>query len=269
VSPDKLWSDLHTVGGFDDVHSAAILGNMKQESELRPGIVNPGEGAQGLIQWRQGRLAGLKQFAASNGMSPTDATTQVAFLRHEMQTTESPAGQRFLSATTLPEANAALKSYIRYGSPPDKGGVNTRLANAEGYYKQFTGNAAPQATTAGVARPITAPVAPTAASSIFSPTITPGAQPFSPTPVNPAANAAQKVANVLQAQHQAQAAQPVATAPGAPQVQGGNIAAQRREALLSPALELLAKLKQQGQSTPPVITGPVTQSPQTKSPVTV
>lgn len=242
ADPKALWGDLRGQG-FNDAQSAALLGNMKQESEFRPGAVNPGEGAQGLIQWRGARLANLQSFAQSQGKPYTDPSVQVAFLKHEMQTTESGPGQKFLAATTVPEANAALKGYIRYGSPPDKGGINTRLANASGYYQQFTG----MPVTAGVNAPTPATGTAPVAQNVQA---------------DPAIERVQQLSQALKDQHAAGVNQPVAAPSGAPAVQGGNIAGQRQEALLSPALQLLAKLKQQAQaSTVPAVGG--------KSPVTI
>jgi hypothetical protein len=242
ADPKVLWGDMHSVG-FNDAQSAALLGNMKQESEFRPGVINPGEGAQGLIQWRGSRLANLQRFAAAQGKSYTDPGVQVAFLKHEMQTTESGPGSKFLAATTPQEANAALKGYIRYGSPPDKGGIVTRQQNTDNYYRQFTG----MPITAGVnaATPATG-TAPVAQNVQAQPAVTTG----------------QKFAQLLKDEHTKAAQTPVAQPQGAAPVQGGNIAGQRQEALLSPALQLLEKLKAQAQ-TPgvPAIGG--------KSPVTV
>jgi hypothetical protein len=78
----------------------------------------------------------------------------------------------------------------------------------------------------------------------------------------PAVTTGQKFAQLLKDEHAKAAQTPVAQPQGAAPVQGGNIAGQRQEALLSPALQLLEKLKAQAQ-TPgvPAIGG--------KSPVTV
>lgn len=239
VAPQALWGDLKS-NGFNDAQSAALLGNMKQESEFRPGIINPGEGAQGLIQWRQDRLANLQKFAAAQGKSYTDPGVQVAFIKHEMQTTESKVGQRFLAASNVQDANAALKDYIRYGSPPDKGGIDTRLNNANGFYSQFTGTAP----VAGVA----------SAAATGTPNATPAPQ---QTEAQSLVGKAQQVAQALKTMHaqNAPAGAPGSMAPAAvgtdPQA-----FANRREALLAPAQQILQQLRNQPTSgTQPVIGG--------------
>lgn len=115
--------------GFSRAQAAALVGNMKQESEFQPGVVNPGEGAQGLIQWRKDRLTNLQNFAAQNGQSYTDPNTQLDFIVHEMTGLEAKNARPFLQATDVGSANAALKRYIRYGDDSEP----TRLKNATAY----------------------------------------------------------------------------------------------------------------------------------------
>lgn len=226
VNPKDLWEALHQQG-FNDMQSAVLMGNMKQESELRPGVVNPKEGAQGLIQWRQGRLAGLQKFAAANSMSPTDYRAQAAYIRHEMQTSEAGPGQQFLSATTPEQANAALKGYIRYGDNSQ----GTRLANAQQFAKEFGGSAI----VAGV--PNGSPMA-GAPGNVAN---TQATQPVGGT-ISQVADALRKL------KQQGGGAAPVQAGQTPPAVDPAAIA-QRKEILLSPALQLLAQLKERQQRT--------------------
>lgn len=115
--------------GFSDVQAAALLGNMEQESSFRTKAYNANEGAAGMIQWRLERLDNLKMFAKAKGTDWHDADTQMDFIVWEMKHTESAAGERFLKATTISEANNALKAYIRYGD----NSKDTRLSNALKY----------------------------------------------------------------------------------------------------------------------------------------
>jgi hypothetical protein len=124
--------------GFNQAQAAALVGNMKQESEFRPSVVNPGEGAQGLIQWRQDRLTNLKNFAASSGKDYTDPNTQLDFIVHEMTGSEAKNAAPFLNATDVQSANAALKKYIRYGDNTEP----VRLKNALAYAGDGAGSAA-------------------------------------------------------------------------------------------------------------------------------
>lgn len=104
-----------TSKGYSPVQAAAIVGNIQQESSFNPASVNQKEGAEGLIQWRLDRLDNLKKFAGETGRSYTDPTAQLDFIGKEMTGPEARAGGAFMQATDLPSANAALKSYIRYG----------------------------------------------------------------------------------------------------------------------------------------------------------
>lgn len=140
---DYLYSGL-IARGFNKAQAAALVGNMKQESEFRPGVVNPGEGAQGLLQWREGRLADLKNFASATGSNYTDPDTQLDFIVHEMEGPEAKSAASFLQSNNVQTANAALKKYIRYGDNSE----GTRLENALSY----AGGAAPSSSVEAVNR---------------------------------------------------------------------------------------------------------------------
>ena len=113
--------------GFNPAQAAALTGNIQQESNFSTGAWNPGEGAQGLIQWRLERRANLNNFAAAQGKSASDLGTQLDFIKHEMNTTEAGNARAFLAATDVASANHALHQYIRYGDNTE----GTRLANAQ------------------------------------------------------------------------------------------------------------------------------------------
>ena len=112
--------------GYDPVHAAALVGNMRQESNFDPTADNPKEGAEGLIQWRGDRFANLQRFAAAQGADWRDPSAQLDFIKWEMGGPESAAGAKFAAAQSLPDANAALHSYIRYGDNTEP----TRLSYA-------------------------------------------------------------------------------------------------------------------------------------------
>lgn len=113
--------------GFNAAQAAALVGNMQQESNFSTGALNPGEGAFGLIQWRNERRDNLNAFAAAQGKSPTDLGTQLDFIKHEMTGAEAGNSRAFLTATDVASANHALHQYIRYGDNTE----GTRLANAQ------------------------------------------------------------------------------------------------------------------------------------------
>jgi hypothetical protein len=147
--------------GYSPVQAAALVGHIIQESNGNPAAVNPKEDAHGLIQWRGDRWAGLQQFAKERGTDPTDPQLQLDFIAREMAGPEAKAGAQFASATDLPSASAALKSYIRFGD--DSAG--TRLANAQRLMSGQAGMLAPP--------PQMASAAPTAAVPATTPTPAP------------------------------------------------------------------------------------------------
>jgi hypothetical protein len=101
--------------GYSPMQAAVLAGNMQQESGFDPSRVNAPEGAFGSLQWRQDRLAGLQNYAASLGKSPSDPDVQMDFIVREMQGPEAQNALPFMSATDPQSANAALQRYIRYG----------------------------------------------------------------------------------------------------------------------------------------------------------
>ena len=62
--------------GLTPEAACGIIGNMQQESGLKPTAVNPNGGATGLCQWKDGRLTNLKSYASSLGKDWTDVETQ-------------------------------------------------------------------------------------------------------------------------------------------------------------------------------------------------
>lgn len=147
VDPQTIYAGLKA-RGLNDAQAYATLGNWKQESEFRPGAINPGEGALGFTQWREGRKSSLENFARATGRSASDPETQMDFYVREAgivpdktgTVVVDPGGAAFAKATDIRGANSALKGFIRYGSPYDKGGEGTRLANALAYQKRFGGS---------------------------------------------------------------------------------------------------------------------------------
>ena len=101
--------------GWTPAQAAGIVGNLVHESggRLNPGAVNPGDGSDGsdsigIGQWNSTRAAALKQFAASQGKPVTDFSTQLAFVQHELETTEGPAAQRLRGAQNVQDATSAF-----------------------------------------------------------------------------------------------------------------------------------------------------------------
>ena len=148
--------------GYTAPQAAALAGHIKQESGFDPNNYNPSEGAHGFLQWEGDRWPALQAFAKSQGKSPTDPNVQLDFIGHEMNGSESKAGQAFLGTNNVTDAANALRQYVRFG---DNSGP-TRTNNAVGLLAQYqNGGVMPQDTSdpadpSAVARP-TEEVAPT------------------------------------------------------------------------------------------------------------
>jgi Phage tail lysozyme len=101
--------------GWTPAQAAGIMGNLIHESggRLNPAAVNPGDGTDGsdsigIGQWNGQRAANLKSFAAAQGKSWQDFGVQLAFVQHELETSEGAAGQRLKAAQSPQDAAAAF-----------------------------------------------------------------------------------------------------------------------------------------------------------------
>jgi hypothetical protein len=139
--------------GFNETSRAAILGNMWQESRMRPdamqnGPVSPtstkGGYAYGLIQWDGGRRSTLLKKLGSNW---SDINSQLDFLMEEFNTTEKNCFKRgnvyssvndFKNATDLATATYEFCTCFERAGKPN---VSTRTSAAEYFYEAFTGTA--------------------------------------------------------------------------------------------------------------------------------
>ncbi|NKY49459.1 phage tail tip lysozyme [Nocardia vermiculata] len=105
--------------GFTPAQAAGIIGNMQIESGFETDAYNAGEGAIGLCQWEGGRRTNLEAFAAGKNLG--DWRTQVDFMVHEMQTSESLAYSQVKAAQTPGEAAAAFDQYYERSSGEARG----------------------------------------------------------------------------------------------------------------------------------------------------
>ena len=102
--PERIWNFLCKERGLGAITTAAIMGNIAQESSYNPANVNPKSGAKGICQWHLTRSTALDNFAASEKKDWKDLETQLKFFWQE-------ANQRGDIATTqnaskgLPESN--------------------------------------------------------------------------------------------------------------------------------------------------------------------
>lgn len=104
--------------GWSRAQAAGIVGNLAQESSLRPDERNPGDGRDGsdsigVGQWNADRARALTAFAQARGKSAGDFETQLAFIQHELETSETGAAAALRKATTPEQAAAAFIGYER------------------------------------------------------------------------------------------------------------------------------------------------------------
>jgi len=104
--------------GYSPHQAAGIVGNLMAESNLNTGALNPGDGADGsnsigIAQWNGPRAKALQAYAAQNGGNPSDLTTQLGFVDHELNTTETGVRDRLRQAKNPVEAAAAFVGYER------------------------------------------------------------------------------------------------------------------------------------------------------------
>ena len=118
----KIYQFFHAKG-VDDLHIAALLGNMAQESGgqtiegINPTLVESNGEGVGIIQWSFGRKQQLIRYAAQQGTTWQDLNAQLSFMWLELQ----GAGywQSFLAVSDLAQAT---KYYCIYG---EAGGPST------------------------------------------------------------------------------------------------------------------------------------------------
>lgn len=104
--------------GYTKEQAAGIVGNLLAESTLNTGARNGGDGADGsdsigIAQWNSDRAKALKKFAAMNHADWRDFGIQLAFVEHELKTSEKAAGNALRSAKDVREATEAIIMYER------------------------------------------------------------------------------------------------------------------------------------------------------------
>lgn len=104
--------------GYSSQAAAALAGQATHESGGSPTIYEkvprPGSAAGfGIMQWDPPRKAGLYKFAASNNLDPESEQAQLAYIDHELNTSESAAGEKLRNAGDYTQATNAVLSYLR------------------------------------------------------------------------------------------------------------------------------------------------------------
>ena len=123
----KIYQFFHAKG-VDDLHIAALLGNMAQESGgqtiegINPALVESNGEGIGIIQWSFERKRRLISYAAQQGTTWQDLNAQLSFMWLELQS----AGY-WRSFLTVSDIGEATKYYCMYG---EAGGPSTYAAHS-------------------------------------------------------------------------------------------------------------------------------------------
>lgn len=112
--------------GWSQAQAAGIVGNLVHESRLNTGANNPGDGSDGsdsigIGQWNGSRAQALRAFAAAQGKPVTDFGTQLAFVQHELQTTEGSAAMALRAAGNIHDATGAFAINYERASGSESG----------------------------------------------------------------------------------------------------------------------------------------------------
>ena len=112
--------------GWSRAQAAGIVANLDAESGMEAGIRQHGGGPGfGLAQWEGPRQAGFRAFAGHDIHQSTFAE-QLAFIQHELTTTERGAGNRLRATTSASDAGAVVSRY--HERPADANGAASHRA---------------------------------------------------------------------------------------------------------------------------------------------
>lgn len=111
--------------GWTPEQAAGIVGNLaiesynvKTKTHLDPTVRGDGGAAFGIAQWHGQRQKNLMQWAAANKVDYKTRWAQLAFVDHELKTTEKRAGDLLRTAKTVPEATALVTKHYERPSIP-------------------------------------------------------------------------------------------------------------------------------------------------------
>ena len=125
--------------GYTAVQSAAIVGNLKQESGVEPRALNKTSDAYGIAQWLGGRKEALfaKPFYQADSRDPSkELQVQLEYLIEELAGSEKASSEALKSATSTDVKELAIifgESFERYG----EGEEGKRAQFAQEIYKQY------------------------------------------------------------------------------------------------------------------------------------
>lgn len=124
--------------GYTPAQAAGMVGNFAGESgTFNPNEVHDNGIGLGIAGWNGDRLKNLYAFAQQTGQDPRSRQTQLDFAHHELNTTESGAGDALRAAQTPEQAAAAM---VKYERPRD---AASAIATRSGLARQLL-NSNPQ-----------------------------------------------------------------------------------------------------------------------------
>lgn len=148
---EQVWNYFRSLG-FSEQSTAAIMGNMYQESGMDPTRIQNGGGpAAGICQWenystKSKRWANLNRLAESRGKQWTDLQVQLDYLMWELQGGDTTCQsimnnnygglENFKRSTDIAWAVEAFeRSFERAGKP----NMSRRITQANAYYNMYKG----------------------------------------------------------------------------------------------------------------------------------
>lgn len=133
--------------GYEPHIAAGLVGNFMVESgpSLNSRAVGDGGAAFGIAQWNDRRPA-LFEFARKRGTNPDDLDTQIAFMHHELRTSEAAAWSKIRTARSAEEAAELVSRYYERPGIPHMG---RRVGYARDIYGQYSGGSVPKAAMRG------------------------------------------------------------------------------------------------------------------------
>jgi len=120
--------------GWEPHQAAGIVGNLLAESQLDTTVKGDGGISIGIAQWNNykndpnGRRASLEKFAKAQGKDWENLDVQLAYVQHELMTSEGYAGNLIKNANNVQEANDGM---IAFEKP--KGYSKNNAKNAHNY----------------------------------------------------------------------------------------------------------------------------------------
>lgn len=157
----KVWTKLRGAG-YNEVATAAAMGNIQHECGFDPNLVEKGSGVgYGLVQWSYGRRTAFENYAASKGVAKSDINIQIEYLLTELAEgsgiwTNASSKYGFGNLTRADWANGtdiekATKAFMccfeRPSYNPGTNHIDRRIASAKEYLQEFAGIAGDSSST--------------------------------------------------------------------------------------------------------------------------